>query len=385
MDSTVARRVGVCLVALVLLTSLVAGVAVAQDGDETGESGEAGELIEAEGWGAVGFLLLGTIVLMASIKLLIHALVRTAIRFGVSTFLLAVIFSGWEFDNVAFGLFTGFREMQNVAFGLAIGNAVSIFGLTLALGALLFPFVTDVPNDYLGILVGSPFLLVPVILSGTLTLPLSVMFLFLYVVIFAYIVQQERHADRRFMRSEEVTEAATVADGNGAVERRVPEPLAALTRRDWFWPLLLVVAVGGIVVGAEGSATGVEGIMETWELTGTVVGVTLITLLYTLDDLLLIAEPLRLGYDDIAVGGVVGSLLFFVTANVGIVGLVGEIEFQPQTVLFHLPALLVFAALSTFLLWRGRLSRRHGAALLGLYAGYLAITVWLFATVPVPE
>lgn len=373
--------VGIIVVLLVAASG--AGLAAAQDGGET-DAGDDGGSFAVEGWTAVGLLLVGTAVLMASIKLLIHALVRTAIRFGVSTFLLAVILSGWEFDNVAFGLFTGFREMQHVAFGLAIGNAVSIFGLTLAAGALMFPFETDVPADYLVVLVGAPFLLVPVILSGTLTLALSVVFLLTYVVVFAYIVHRERRSDRQFMRSEEVTEAATVADGKGG-RRQFPESLAGLARRDWFWPLMIVVAVTGIVVGAEGSATGVEGVLETWELTGTIAGVTFITVLFTIDDFLLIAEPLRLGYDDVAVGGVVGSLLFFVTANVGIIGLVGDVQFRPQTVVFHLPVLLVFAGLSGYLLWRGRLAREHGALLLGLYALYVLLAFALFATVPVAE
>jgi cation:H+ antiporter len=156
-----------------------------------------------------------------------------------------------------------------------------------------------------------------------------------------------------------------------------------LTRYAWFWPLMLLVAVGGIAVGAEASATGVEGILATWDLTGTFVGVTLVTVLFTIDDVLLIVEPLRLGYSEVAVGGVIGSLLFFVTANVGIVGLVGTIDVRPVTVFLHLPVLFGFAALSAYLLHRGELTRRHGALLLGLYVVYLAVNVRYFATVPV--
>ena len=95
---------------------------------------------------------------------------------------------------------------------------------------------------------------------------------------------------------------------------------------------MLVVAIGGIALGTEGSASGIEGILETWQLTETFLGVPVITLLYTLDDIVLILEPLRLGYNDVAVGGVIGSLLFFATANVGIVGLLGTIQFRWETV-----------------------------------------------------
>jgi cation:H+ antiporter len=382
MVSEVGRAVVVGLVVVALLATVGAGTVAAQDSAE-GEAGE--DLIDVSGWTAVLAVLMGTVILIASIELLIHALVRTAVRFGVSAFLLAVVFSGWEFDNVAFGLFTGFREMQNVAFGLAIGNAVSIFGLTLALGALAFPFATDVPTDYVALLALAPLALTPVLVSGSLTPALGVMFLLLYVVVFAYILQRERQLGHSFMQSTEVMESATAPDGEPGVAESLPAPLRRVARSDWFPPAMLVVAVVGIVIGAEGSAAGVEGILETWDLTGTFVGVTFITVLFTIDDLLLILEPLRLGYEDVAVGGVIGSLLFFVTANVGIVGLVGEIQFRPETVFFHFPSLLVFAGLSSYLFYRGKLSRKHGALLLGLYVLFLLVNLRYFAVLPVGE
>ena len=376
------RRAVVALLVVTLLLPVGTGLVVAQDGG--GNGGGDGGLLDVSGVGAVVTLLVGTVILMASVELLIHALVRTALRFGVSVFLLAVIFSGWEFDNVAFGLFTGFADMQHVAFGLAIGNAVSIVGLTLALGAIAFPFAVEVPDDYLALMVAAPLLLVPVFLSGTLTPALSVVFVGLYVVIFAYIVRRERDADRSVLQSDEVVRAATATDGQlDAGPASLPDSVERLTRFAWFWPLMLLVSIGGIAVGAEGSAAGVEGILATWNLSGTFVGVTLVTILFTIDDLLLIVEPLRLGYADVAVGGVIGSLLFFVTANVGIVGLVGTIDFRWETVFVHLPVLFGFAALSSYILKRGEVTRTHGALLLGLYVLYLLVNIRFFATVPV--
>lgn len=372
-------RVLVVVLAVLLVSILGTGVAAAANevGAEAG-----GELLEVSGWEAVALLLVGTAVLLTSIELLIHALVKTAVRFGVSAFLLAVVFSGWEFDNVAFGLFTGFREMQDVAFGLAVGNAVSIFGLTLAVGVLAFPFEVDVPEDYLALLVGAPLLLVPLLVSGTLTLQLSLLFVLLYLVVFAYILRREGEMERTFMQSDVVREATAYPDGRGGAPRYVPGPLRRLSHGAWFWPAMLLVAVGGVVLGAEGSAAGVEGVVDTWNLAGGFAGATFVTILYTFDDLLLIIEPLRLGYEDVAVGGVVGSLLFFVTANVGIIGLVGTLQLQATTVAFHLLALLVFAGLSGLLLRRGRLSRKHGALLFGLYILYLLVNFQAFATVP---
>lgn len=379
------RRLRVVLVVLLLLSSVGTGVVAAQEEGE--EGGEGDELLEVSGFAAVATLLVGSLILLASIELLIHALIRTALRFGVSAFVLAIVFSGWEFDNVAFGLFTGFAEMQNVAFGLAIGNSVSIFGMTLALGALAVPFVVDVPKDYLLMMVAAPILLVPPLLAGSLTPTLSILFIAVYVLIFGYILWRESRMDRTFMQSDEVKEIIAAADGQGetagGLPSYVPGPVRRLPELKWFWPAMLLVGIGGIVVGAEAASTGVEGIQGTWNLTGTFIGVTLVTVLLTLDDLLLIIEPLRLGYYDVAVGGVIGSLLFFVTANVGIIGLVGTIQFRWETVFFHLPSLFVFAGLSGYFLWKGEMDRRHGALLFGMYVLYLLVNIRYFATLPV--
>ncbi|WP_162829580.1 sodium:calcium antiporter [Halorussus rarus] len=383
------------VVALVVVSTAVVGVVAGNAGavQESDEAGESDELLSVSGWAAVAAFLLGSLILLGSVEVLIHALVRTASRFGVSALLLAVVVSGTEVDNVAFGVFTGFREMQNVAFGLAIGNAISIFGLTLAAAALLYPFDVDVPTDYLAIMVVSPLVLLPYLLTGRIDAVDGVVLIAAYLAVFGYIAARELRGDRSYMRSGEVMEAATSADGQGEAAAAVagdgvtdddlPGPLRRVARRDWFWPAVMLVALGGIVVGAETASTGTEGIVETWDLHQTAFGVTMVTIVFTLDDLLLAVEPVRLGYNDIAVGGVIGSLLFFVTANTGIVALVGSVTTSPRALYFHLPALLVIAGLSGLLLWRGKLTRLAGAALLGLYVAYLAMNVFFFSALPV--
>jgi cation:H+ antiporter len=381
------------IVALLVLTLACGGVAGQEvEEDEASEGGEM-ELLSVSGWAAVGAFLLGAVILLVSVEVLIHAVVKTATRFGVSALLLAIVVSGTEVDNVAFGVFTGFREMQNVAFGLAIGNAISIFGLTLAVAAIAYPFEVSVPDDYLALMVASPLLLLPFLLAGTITALHGIGLILAYALIFAYIARKELGGDRSYMRSSEVMEAATSADGEGYGDRpadsrpaeneTLPGPLRKFARHDWFWPGVMVVALLGIVVGAESASAGTEGILRTWDLQGTIVGVTLVTVLFTLDDLLLAVEPVRLGYYDVAVGGIIGSLLFFVTANTGIVALVGSISTSSRAIFFYLPALLVMTALSGYLLRRGRVTRRDGIALLGLYIVYLAVNVAFFAGVPV--
>ena len=380
--STLARYAVVVVVVALLAVATVTGPVVAQD-DDGGET-EEGELLSVTGWAAVGAFLLGSLILLGSVEILIHALVRTASRFGVSALLLAIVVSGTEVDNVAFGLFTGFSEMQNVAFGLAIGNAISIFGLTLAVAALAYPFEVSVPDDYLAIMVVSPLVLLPFLIGGEISPVHGVLLIGAFLAVFAYVARKELGGDRSYMRSGEVMDAATSTDGaETPVDDDLPAVVRRFSRRNWFWPAVMLFALGGVVVGAKFASAGTEGILSTWNLRGTIVGVTLVTVVFTLDDLLLAIEPVRLGYYEVTVGGIIGSLIFFVTANTGIVALVGSISTSPRALYFHLPALLLFAGLSGYLLRRGRVSRPAGAALLGLYVVYLAINVAFFAALPV--
>jgi len=110
-----------------------------------------------------------------------------------------------------------------------------------------------------------------------------------------------------------------------------------------------------------------------------------VTLLYTVDDLLLAVEPLRLGHYDITVGGIIGSLLFFVTANVGIVALVGDVHVGAATLYLHFPVLVGMTTLAGYFLRRGTLTRWQGLVLFAFYLSYLLVNVVLFSSIPVGE
>ena len=155
----------------------------ADDGDEAGEAGEEGEEEEEGGiegaiggfaeqyglLGALAVLAAGVVLLTISAERLISYLVRSALGLGVSLFALAIVFTGFEFDDTAVALVFSAAELQNAALGTALGTGLAIIGITLALAAIVHPFSVDIPNDYLVVFVLSPLILVPVVLGGTIT------------------------------------------------------------------------------------------------------------------------------------------------------------------------------------------------------------------------
>jgi cation:H+ antiporter len=145
-----------------------------------------------------------------------------------------------------------------------------------------------------------------------------------------------------------------------------------------------VVALIGLVTGAIVAGQGTDGILDTFDIDGTVFGVTIATLALSLEDIFLTVEPQRRGAPEIAVANIVGSVVFSVTGKLGIILLVGgTITVSPDVLAWHLPVLVVMTALSAGFLATGRLRRWHGVVLLALYVAYFVVSLLAFGGVPV--
>jgi cation:H+ antiporter len=133
-----------------------------------------------------------------------------------------------------------------------------------------------------------------------------------------------------------------------------------------------------VVAGA-----GTNGILGTFEIDGTVFGVTIATLALSLEDIFLTVEPARRGAPEIGVANVIGSVVFSVTGKLGIILLVGgAITVDDDVLAWHLPVLMVMTALSAIFLATGRLRRWHGIVLLALYVAYFVVSLVAFGGVP---
>jgi cation:H+ antiporter len=349
----------------------------------------------------------GATLLIVSAEKLIAHLVGAARGLRVPLFLLAIVFTGIEFDDITLGVALNLEDLSGVALGVVFGTALSFTGVVLALAAIVRPSRVDVPRDYLVLLAGAPLVMVGFTLSAPLTVTDGVLLLGLFALFVGYVVVRECRRGVPVFRDEEVLEAAGVGgpggaapprpagtarpDGPGAwadatLEQRVVDDLPFATARVWpGWAHLglAVVALAGLVVGAATTSLGTEGILDTYGLEGTVFGATIVTAVLTLEDLFLTVEPFRKGVPEIGVGNVIGSVVFSVTGKLGTTLLAGGIVVGPDVLAWHLPALVVSTALAAYFLSTGRLRRWHGVVLLALYATYWAVSVLVFGGAPV--
>lgn len=356
--------------------------------------------IETQGiWLAYLVLLAGAIVLTYSVDKLISYLTRSAIGLGVSIFALAIVFTGFEFDDTAIALVFGAGGLEQVALGTALGTALAITGITLAVAAIVRPFPTEIPRDYLALFALSPFVLLPFVLVGTLTLVHGLVLVAIFVALFGYIVSRELRRDVPVFRDSEIAERIE-ADGGVPIDRLevadvnvravledIPEDRLVADRsyEGLVWLGLSIVALGGIMAGSLLLEASSEVIVESWAIEETVFGATILTLALTFENLLLTLEPVRRGVPEIGIGHVIGSVIFSVTANVGVIALVADVVIPRAVLYFHLPAVIALTAAAAYYVSRGRLRRRHGYALLGLYVAYWIVAVLVFGGVPIPD
>ncbi|GAA4910533.1 cation:H+ antiporter [Actinomycetospora succinea] len=364
---------------------------------------------------------LGIAVLVYSAEKLIGYLVGVASRWAVSLFLVAVVFTGIEFDDLAFGIALNLEDLSEVALGTVIGTTIAMTGIVLALMAIVAPCEIDVPKSYLVLFAAAPVVMYALALTGALSVGVGVALLVLFVAFVGWIAYREYSARRPVFRNAELYEqlekagvgagggtatatltregdegpVSTPTDGGGDHPHRFELPpdlrvdqgfLKARATSPAGTIVLAVIALIGLVVGALIAGQGTEGILEEFAIEGTVFGVTIATLALTLEDILLSVEPSRRGAPEIGIANVIGSVVFSVTGKLGIILLVGgAILVDDDTLVWHLPVLVGITILSAIFLATGKLRRWHGYVLLAIYVTYFVLSLVLFGEVPVDD
>ena len=374
---------------------------------------------------AIVEFVLGIALLVYCAEKLIAHLVGVASRWAISLFLIAVVFTGIEFDDLAYGIVLNVDDLKQAALGTVIGTTVAMTGIVLALAAIIAPCEFDVPKSYLALFVAAPVVMYVVAATGALTLVTGIVLVGLFVGFVGWIAYREKAARRPVWRNAEYYEqleevgahvgggaaTATLTRGGGGGAGDAPTAsggtatddggggfglppdlrvdqgfLRARQSSPWTAIAYAVVALVGLVIGAIVAGQGTDGILDTFHLDGTVFGVTIGTLALSLEDIFLTVEPSRRGAPEIGIANVLGSVVFSVTGKLGIVLLVGgAITVDADVLDWHLPVLIVMTTLSAVFLATGRLRRWHGFVLLGLYVVYFVLSLVAFNGVPLDQ
>lgn len=305
----------------------------------------------------IGAFVLGVVVVVWSTDRLLAGMVGLATLLRLAPFAVAGIFSGLEAENVAVGLVAAHGGVPDLALGTVFGGGIFIVCVALGLGALLFPLRVRLPAGVLAGFAAAPVLAGLAIVGDTTSRLAGIALLVAFALGLGYLVVASR--THRFLDTDEILEAA---------ERP----------GRWWWPVLLtVVGIGAITVGAELVTFGAQRMIGRFSLPAALIGMVATPAAIELEEVVRQAIPAREGHPDVSAGNLVGTLLYFVLFNLGLIALVAPVHVSPLTRTLDWPFLVACTWLATLFLWRGGVSRAQGAILLALYAAYVAAHVFV--------
>ncbi len=141
------------------------------------------------------------------------------------------------------------------------------------------------------------------------------------------------------------------------------------------WPklvMLLILSSGGIIVGSKFVVESAANIARILGVTEIVIGITIIAIGTSLPELTSSLYAARKGYAGMAVGNIVGSNLFNLSAILGIAAIIAPISITSRVAVIDIPFMILFAVLLVALMHeKKRIRRIEGVMFLGIYAVFI--------------
>jgi len=304
-----------------------------------------------------GAFLLGVVVVVWSTDRLLAGMVGLAGLLRLAPFAIAGIFSGLEAENVAVGLVAAHGGVPDLALGTVFGGGVFIVCVALGLGAVLFPLRVRLPAGVLAAFAVTPVLAGLALIGDTTSRAAGIVLLAAFAVGLGYLVVASRA--RCFVDADEVLEVAEHS-------------------RPWWTPVLLTLAgIGAITIGAELVTFGAQRMIGRFSLPVGLIGMVATPAAIEVEEVVRQAVPARQGRPDVSAGNLVGTVLYFVLFNLGLIALAAPVRVSSLTRAFDWPFLVASTWLAALFLWRGGVTRTQGAVLFALYAVYVVAHVFL--------
>lgn len=296
---------------------------------------------------------------------LVRGAARIATNMGVSPVVigLTLVSLGTSAPELVVGVIAAFKDEAGLLIGNVMGSNLANIGLILGATAVISPLAVadrvisrDVP-----IMVLVTILLYPLVLDNTLVAGDG---LLLLVVLIVYVAFTFLTAD------EDMSPLGDGEDDDADDEGKGDEPRGLLGN-------LVLVVLGAIGLAFGGGAI-VDGASELALRVGAspeLIGLTVVAVGTSLPELVTSLVAAARQQVDIAVGNVVGSNIFNLTAVLGVSALVGEFPVDPSILTRQLPAVLVVSLLAWPITASARRVRRSEGVL--LLIAYFGLMIWI--------
>jgi cation:H+ antiporter len=300
---------------------------------------------------ALGVFVVGVVLAIWATERLLDGLVGISYAAHLPTFAIGALLSGFEAENVAVGLAAGVSGASQVALGTVFGGAIFLVCVALGVAAVIYPLRVRLPRGALVTLALAPVVAGVALIADETPRVAGIVLLVAFGAAMAYVVVASRR--HRFVDDDEIEEA--------------------LERKHSLLTALGLTVVGIVVIGFGGElvASGATQIVLTLGVPIALMGMVVAPAAVELEEIVRQAIPTREGHPEVSAGNLVGTLLYFVLFNLGLIALLTPVHVDPLVRTLDWPALVGTTWLATLFLARGRVGRIEGAVLLAAYAAYV--------------
>ena len=307
------------------------------------------------------YLLGGLALLVAGAEGLVRGSSALALRLGVTPLVigLTVVSFGTGSPELIVSIEAAAQGKGAIALGNVVGSNISNIALILGVAALVRPLQVSAAfiRREVPLMIGVSLLLCVLLLDGSLGRLDGLMLTIgsLIYTVMAYVLSR-REAAR---------------ETSSAVKDEFAQSMPDTKASPWRDVIFVVVGLGLLIFGAKFMLIGAVALAQSWGLSPTVIGLTIIAIGTSLPELATSVTAALKNEPDVALGNAIGSNILNILFILGIAALISPIPAQGLRPLDL--AVMVGTSLAILpLLWRGGvLSRGEGAVLVGAYGLYL--------------
>ena len=287
---------------------------------------------------------------------LVEGVVGTSLSFGISAFLISVIFIGFDPENLFLGSVATYEAASGIALGTILGSAMVAIGLAFGITALIAPMkFKSAPAGIVIVPVASVSLLVLLSLDGMLTRLDGIYLLGGFFLALWYLV-------RLSTKGLDIKATGEVAE----VIKKEKMPPA------WKSVGIFILSLAAIIGGSEMLINGSRTLIGSMGLTESVFGLTILALLVSIEELARELPAALKGRPDISYGNVSGSILAFFLFNAGIIALINPIPIPTEILYFHFPVCVLTVVFIAMCMLAKKVTRLSGLILVLLYTVFFA-------------
>ena len=309
------------------------------------------------------YLILGLALLVGAGDALVRGAVALSLRLGIPALIISatVVAFGTSAPELLISIEAVTQGAPGIAMGNVVGSNIANVLLVLGVPALLMPLpgCGEDARRNLWFMVTATVVFSALILMGALQWWGGI-------ILFGVAVMMLGDSVREGLKAR----AAGLADIDELADLDDVDPNMA----NWKIAGLLICGMIGLPVGADLLIWGARGIAEGMGVSETVIGLTLVAIGTSLPELATTVMAAVRKQADVAIGNVLGSNIFNITAIIGTASFFGDLPIPPELLARDLWIMIASSALLIpLVMMRLPIGRIAGVCFLAAYLGYMIV------------